>query len=240
MTILRWLIGIPVLLVAGWLTFIQPSFEHRFRITLEVDTPEGLRSGTSVWSVNCTEPLGGFLRSMTGGCQTRGEAIVVSLPDGRALIGLMAFGSRVEIADIYDTAPRAFGFRGSGANGGWFSQAPSWTGTQLLTNGLIPALVTFADLGNPKTARLLSPSNDDFAKEFGLGYRFRRAMLEMVPVGIWPLNRVGITGVPTATGIDVKLPWLLAAKNYGYLSGRSGCNPWTELCLHSGMFTRRY
>ncbi len=55
---------------------------------------------------------------------------------------------------------------------------------------------------------------DDIAKTFGDGYAFKRAWVEMVPAGIWPLsalglpfNFLGLTGTPVTRGIEKRLPW---------------------------------
>ncbi len=184
----------------------HPTNQHRFRITLDIDTPEGLRSGSSIWSVSCTEPMK-FLGVMGGaGCRVRGEAIFVPLPNGRAVIGLMVYGAKGKGVDIDDTAARAFDFKGGGAGGGWYSQAPHWTGSRPLKGERIPTLVTFTDLGDPKTVRELRPEGVDFVAAFGNGYRFNGATLEMVDPGFWPFNLFGLTGEPTAKLIEARLP----------------------------------
>jgi hypothetical protein len=69
----------------------------------------------------------------------------------------------------------------------------------------IPTLVTFTDLNDPKTARVVQP--EKFEQEFGPGVRFKRAWLETVSRGIWPLNLLDITGEPITWEIEQKLPW---------------------------------
>ncbi|KPH78956.1 hypothetical protein [Bosea vaviloviae] len=212
---LRWLVGFPVVAAVLWAVFLQPTYEHRFRITLEVETPDGPRSGSSVWSVFCSEPISA-LRSMTGGCSAHGEAIFVSLPNGQALIGLMAYGPKGQGVDIYDTAPRALGFKGGGADGGWFSQAPKWREKRPLVGNRIPTMVTFADLSDPMTARVLNPDGSNFAVVFGEGYRFRRATLEMVPAGLWPFNLLRLFGTPFTSEIEKRIPFLASHREQLY------------------------
>jgi hypothetical protein len=225
---LAWLFGVPFMVWLVWTQLVQPTYEHRFRVTLEVDTPEGPRRGSSVWSVTCTEPAGGPLRQLpTGGCNLRGEAVVVDLPNGRHLIGLMATGPRAEGVNLYEIARQAFAFDGGSGEVSWFSQAPKWAGTRPLDPPLIPTLVTFTDITDPASARVvyataydgittagsyygtgIVPIND-FSYVLGPGYAFKRATLGMVPVGIWPLNLIGITGEPVTRGIEGKLPAMM-------------------------------
>ena len=47
-------------------------------------------------------------------------------------------------------------------------------------------------------------------KSFGADARLVRATLEIVPAGIWPLNKIGVTGEPITTGIVSELPWWTA------------------------------
>ncbi|MFM9973075.1 MAG: hypothetical protein ACKVON_00700 [Beijerinckiaceae bacterium] len=227
---LAWLLGVPFAL---WLVVSHYYVhEHRFRIILDVDTPEGLRRGSSVWSVTCHEPLSDFLRAYTGVCNVRGEAVFLELPQGRSLIALMALGPKGEGVDLYDLAPRAFGFTGIGASGGWYSQAPTWTGSRILPPGRTPTIVTFTDLKDPTTAKVVyatspkivcntpitAPHNADgckqfkaegtdildrFPETFGPGTAFKGLTLEMVPVGWWPLNLIPVPWPHWLFGVSV-------------------------------------
>ena len=51
-----------------------------------------------------------------------------------------------------------------------------------------------------------------------------RATLEIVPVGIWPLNSLGITGEPITTNIDEKVRWLNHLGKYNRIPD----NPFTS------------
>ena len=89
-----------------------------------------------------------------------------------------------------------------------------------LTCDLVPTLVTFTDLNNPTTARVVRP--DEFPAAFGAGVRLRGARIEM-------------TADPVTSGIEKKLTWLPHPK---YLSGRFACGPNESHCLHGGHLTR--
>lgn len=208
------LIGAPVLLVFGWNVFVQPSYEHRFRITLAVTTPDGVKEGSSVWSVTCSEPLPGGLSTMTGGCSTVGEAVFVDLGHGRNLIALMARGPLGDGVDVYDLAARAFDYANVPRNrdgnriASWISYAPHWQGSRALAGNNILTVVSFADLNDPASARVVEATHAGIASVLGAGYRLERIALEMVPAGIWPLNLIGLSGAPVTSGIGIHLKWI--------------------------------
>lgn len=59
--------------------------------------------------------------------------------------------------------------------------------------------MTFANLGDPRTARVVPA--DHLGEEFGMGYQLRRAWIEKVPVGWWPANALGLSGESVTKGI---------------------------------------
>lgn len=69
----------------------DPYPPFRYRMTVEVETPEGLRSGSAVREVVFYPPL---LRAQSEvGTSYRGEAVTVDLPGGRALYALLSSSS---------------------------------------------------------------------------------------------------------------------------------------------------
>ena len=57
------------------------SASYRFRMTVEVETPQGLKTGSSVMEVRLTRGMA--IGDSSGvGSSVRGEAVVVDLPDG--------------------------------------------------------------------------------------------------------------------------------------------------------------
>jgi hypothetical protein len=73
----------------------------------------------------------------------------------------------------------------------------------------MPVLVTFSDVGDPKSGRLVMP--DEFERIYGSGVRLERILVEMVPAGIWPFSAFdwppSFAGEPVTRGIEKKLPW---------------------------------
>jgi hypothetical protein len=84
------LVGIVLALVlVGVVVWKHRTEKFRFRMTVEIDTPAGLRSGSSV----IENRIRHFIPIMMDGAgiqfTTRGEAVAVDLPDGRTLFLLV-------------------------------------------------------------------------------------------------------------------------------------------------------
>jgi hypothetical protein len=190
------IIAIPVAWVGGAFVYeTLNTYSHRFRLTIEVDTPEGVKAASSVIQATHTGKATGL--PQTGGTYSsvRGEAVFVELGNNRHVIAVLAFGPHAGQDQIDQLAADAFGRN----RAFWYKEAPSWTGRAELTGDLIPTLVTFTDLNDPTTAQVVRP--DAFESVFGPGVRFKRAWIE-------------ITGDPVTRGIEKKLPWLLHVERY--------------------------
>ncbi|WP_332684970.1 hypothetical protein [Bosea sp. (in: a-proteobacteria)] len=219
MKVLIWIVSVPLLLTFGWGWFVQPSYEHRFRIAVAIATPDGVKEGSSVWSVTCTEPVPIAGASvMTGGCKTVGEAIFVDLGQGRNLIALMARGQFGGGVDVYDIAARAFDYAGLPRSRDgrpifsrwWYSYAPAWQGRRELRGNNMLTLASFASLEEPASGRVVQPTPAGFETVLGAGYQLERITLEMVPAGIWPFNITGLSGTPVSKGIEQRIPLLIS------------------------------
>ena len=91
-----------------------------------------------------------------------------------------------------------------------FSEMNRITGPAVaVTGALIPVLVSFADIGDARTVRLVPP--DGVEAVLGPGYRLHGFSVEVVPNGLWPLDFGGPLGEPVTRGIEARLPWLNGA-----------------------------
>ena len=163
---------------------------NRFRLTLEVETPDGLKSGSSViqtwsWESGCWGPIEACgIRS-----RARGEAVFVDLGHGKNVIGILGWGpSGLDQDKIYGLTRAALA---PGQRVAW-NDEQKLKGRGDLPPDYVPTLITFADLNDPKTARVVRP--DEFEQVFGPGVHFRRASIET-------------TSAPVTRGIEKKLPW---------------------------------
>jgi hypothetical protein len=172
---------------------------HKYRLTVAVETPEGVKSAASVMAVH---PDRGYSRG--GQTRTKGDAVLVDLGGGKNLLALMAHidNNSLELDGMNYVALRAYNAAGRKAS---FNEMSRMTGEVAVKDTVIPVLVTFSDLGNPDTAQTVLP--DDLEAALGKGFHLQGISVEVVPNGIWPLDFGGPLGEPVTRGIEAKLPW---------------------------------
>src|SRR5450631_1818995 len=177
---------------------------HKYRLTVEVQTPEGVKSASGVMAVH---PDRGYSRG--GHIRTRGDAVLVDLGGGRNLLALLAhLDKSIDFDDVNYLALRAYKAGGRNVS---FNEMSKMSGAVPVAGSLIPVLLTFSDLRDPSTARVVPP--DDPEVTLGKGFRLRAVSVEVVPNGLWPLDFGGVLGGPVTRGIEAKLPWWNAADN---------------------------
>jgi hypothetical protein len=193
---------LAVLFVGDQIRINRPG--HKYRLTVEVETPTGPKSASGVMSVH---PDRGYSRA--GHTRTRGDAVLVDLGGGKNLIALLAHPDKsLDLDGMNYLALRAIKAAGREVS---FNAMSAMTGTFPVTGALIPVLVSFSDLGNPATARVVPP--DNLEAVLGSGFHLRGVTIEVVPNGFWPLDFGGALGEPVTRGIEAKLPWWNAAGN---------------------------
>lgn len=202
----------PALL--GGCSLLRPIVPtYRYRLTVEVDTPQGMRSGSSVIEVATSIASKLALRPGELGWRVRGEAVAVELPNGKVLFALLSKPGQAEGANQF--ALNALADR-SWANEQEFlatvnaaiarrdiAELPRvaktsrrrWEPAPPPTDPAIdyPLLVTFGNIADPKTVAKVDPN--DLAASFGPGVRLRRITVQM-------------TDAPVTTGIEKRLGWL--------------------------------
>jgi hypothetical protein len=196
----KWIgpIGLLAALVIGdQIRINRPG--HKYRLAVEVETPEGVKSAAGVLSVH---PDRGYSRH--GSTLTKGDAVWVDLGSGRNLALLLAqLDDRgLELDGMNFVALRAFNAAGRKTT---FNAMNQMTGTAPVTGALIPVLAAFSDANDPATMRVVKP--DDFEATYGKGFALRGVTVEAVPNGFWPLDFGGVFGEPVTRGIEAKLPW---------------------------------
>jgi hypothetical protein len=178
---------------------------HKYRLTVEVETPEGVKSASGVMAVH---PDRSYSRG--GRTQAKGDAVFVDLGGGKNLVALLAhIDGTIDLDGINYVALRAYG--AAGGKRVTFNDMNRLTGIVPVKDALIPILVTFTDPKNPGSARLVAPDNVEAA--LGKGFRLHEITAEVVPNGVWPLDFGGPLGEPVTRGIEARLPWLNGADN---------------------------
>jgi hypothetical protein len=204
---------------------------HKYRLTVEVETPEGRKSASGVMAVHPD-------RSYSRGGQTRtaGDAVFVDLGGGKNLVALLAHvDNKLELDGMNYVALRAY--TAAGGKRVSFNEMSRLSGAVPVKDALIPVLVTFGDPANPATARNVPPA--DAEAILGKGYRLQGITAEVVPNGYWPLDFGGVLGEPVTRGIRTKLPWLNGAGDPAAAALRAAGLPGVETIDASETFTRK-
>jgi len=203
---------------------------HKYRLTVEVETPEGIKSASGVLAVH---PDRGYSRR--GHTSTKGDAIFVDLGGGKNLVALLAhIDGTLDLDGINYVALRAYKAAGRNVS---FNDMNRMTGSVPVTGALIPVLVSFAVPGDPASARTVSP--DDLAAALGKGFRLHGVSAEVVPNGMWPLDFGGALGEPVTRGVEAKLPWWNGSDTPAAVAIRAAGVPGGEAIDPKEVFTRK-
>ena len=190
---------LTVLVIGDQIRINRPG--HKYRLTVEVETSDGVKSASSVLAVHPD-------RSYSRGGRTRtvGDAVYVDLGGAKNLVALLAHldEGKFDLDGINYVALRAY--TAAGGKRVSFNEMSRQSGMVPVQGALIPVLVTFSDPANPGTARVVLPGDSESV--LGKGVRLKGLTAEVVPNGYWPLDFGGALGEPVTRGISAKLPWL--------------------------------
>lgn len=203
---IKWIVPILLLVaiyLADQIRIGRP--DHKYRLTVDVQTPAGDRKASGILSVRPNRSYGGT-GSGSSLPQTKGDALLVDLGDGKNLVVLLAYGADGSNFDDANFLPtrvlgardRRIGFRDVKTLAG----APA----VVVPNEFKPVFVTFADLVDPKSARRIDPN--DLEASFGKGYRLRNFSVDVIANGFWPFDVGGALGEPVTRAIEAQLSWL--------------------------------
>lgn len=200
-----WLLLAALLLSSCGMSDDTPTY--RYRLKVEVETPEGLKTGSSVIEVDTS--VAGRLSIPTPGAvrhRVRGEAAAVDLPDGKTLFALLRSEDDVDFASriMFLLAPKGVdkngdAFLGRFANMLEMTEPIELPATQAKINPSLaqmkgrPMLVTFGDLDDPTSVERVDP--DNLAATLGEGVSLKRITVQ-------------VTDDPVTTGIEQRLGWL--------------------------------
>jgi hypothetical protein len=185
-------------------------YTHRYRLSVAVEANGSTHIGSSVIEVtwikqpqNLPIPVPEFVANV------RGEAAVVDLGDGRALVALLGPADPLDVP----TPPEFLAMHGLSDSSTSFQLIAKQSGARGLEGKNIPALVMFADKAKPDTARIAKPHGPD--GELVPGVKLLGATIE-------------ITADPVTNDIGEKLPWWpmkdrpAAVARRAWLEGRIG------------------
>lgn len=193
---------------------IEPSETLRYRVTVEVETPVGIKTGSSVWEYKITDVKIGF---SPWSQDYRGEAVAVDLPNGRTLFALLKSGDGfpeypedvirrklIQTPEFKADYERAFltvfpEWRSRGET--WIvpAELPPFAQGEKPRSGY-PLLVTFRDRADPASAERINPQ--DLGTAFGDGYRLKSISIT-------------VTDEPVTDGIVKRQEWFRKARKSG-------------------------
>jgi hypothetical protein len=197
----------------------SPHHKVRFRMTVEVETPEGLKTGSSVMEMSAW--MGAYkFPGTTGAGQTfRGEAVAVDLPRGQTLFALVTNGYNGATQDVQDAIVRNLEPPGIPAGEKLVAlfeklSRPESIGRTFEVvdhpHALRPPLVRFRDIRDPTSVELVDPN--DLTKSFGPGVKLKRIVLivtdepvtkeigkRLAPMGIKPGHSLDRTEYPSGS-----------------------------------------
>lgn len=198
------LAGTAIGLLTGckWLGYPRASL--RYKMTVEVNTLEGIRTGASI--VESTYTSGPDTGGGSGLQSTlKGEAVAVDLPSGETLFALLSSPAQLSAPDYHDQLFNDALMAGAVATPPMPRRYNSseWAEMRKVANTLKPSLelptelypmlVRFRDERIPETLEVVDPK--DISSTFGAGY-----LLEAI--------RLQVTDAPITSKIQVRLPWL--------------------------------
>jgi hypothetical protein len=201
--------GVLTVFLSGCALAEDKAPDYRYRLTVEVETPEGLRTGSSVIEVHQTlVRAGGSPANQAVSWRLRGEAVAVDLPNGKTLFALLRsdndpdWASRIyillapqnneEFEDALSGVTKLTGKR---------TLPRMWPPVAFLEErSAYPIMVAFADLADPASVAIVDP--DNLEATFGKGVRLKRITVEL-------------TNAPVTTGIEKRLRWWgMSLKNF--------------------------
>ena len=168
---------------------------YRFKMTVDVETPQGLRTGSSVYEVTAFKTSELIAGGTSSDSTVKGEAAAVDLPGGRTLFALLKtinpMRDDLALMSMAALDPAFSNNRVESTKRIAFGDGIRSPNEVVVSD--YPLLVNFRDLSAPHTVERIDAAN--LAATFGPDYRLRRIMVQ-------------VTDEPVTTGIVKRLTWL--------------------------------
>ena len=175
----------------------RPTGRYNFRMTVAVDTPQGLRAGSSVYEVKGITTHDPFRGNRGQMARIRGEAVAVDLPNGKTVFATMS-SERHPNADS-GLAVLSISVLDPSFENDWQASArrielgEGREGSVALKQSDYPYLAVFRDIQVPSSVERIDP--DNASATLGNGYQIQSISME-------------VTYDPVTVGLENRLPWL--------------------------------
>ena len=166
-------------------------------MTVEVEVAGEIKSAASVIEVRLSKQRRFSSEVPSVATRVIGEAVFLDFGAGRNVIALLASGPFGGYLDYpQHVVPHHFTLSYADRD---LEKFPRLSGHWNLDGKWLPTLVTFGDLNDPKSARVVHP--DEFERVFGPGIQFGRVWVEM-------------TSDPVTRGIEQKMRMLTTHRDW--------------------------
>ena len=197
--------GAGLIALPGCNAIFPKRHAFRFRMTVEVDTLQGLRTGSSVMEMSAALATFKLPDSAAVDLSFKGEAVAVDLPGGQTLFSLVVNGYQGKDfrADVIQTFDPSYPHEQALVNLFAVLGKPESIGrTGEIRPKNVPPLVRFRDIHNPKSVELIDPN--DLAKSFGPGVKLKRIFLVVVnqPITTGQKSRLQNIGILPDHSLD--------------------------------------
>jgi hypothetical protein len=185
------------------------STTFRYRLTMEVETPDGLRTGSSVIEVRVDQLGPNSIPNRNGAdVIATGEAVSVDLPNRKTIYALLVSENNRSWAEwVMISITPAFSAKYNGRLAPRLEDMlnnrnkivvpryfPRQHPSQPKNVNFYPMFVTFDNQRDPSSVRMINP--DDFSATLGKGIILKHLTVQL-------------TDAPISEGITRRLPWLL-------------------------------
>ncbi len=143
----------------------------RYKITMNVQTPGGLKSGSAVREIVINKFAGFNPEKADFTSKIYGEAVIVDLGE-KKLFGLLERDTYNEVFYTFPTGKAPL----SESSIAYYKSLPIGT-KAILDKKHWPRMVTFADLKDPKSVQPVN--QNDLAKTFGEGFKLENIQIEI-------------------------------------------------------------
>lgn len=186
-----------VVAAAGFYHRAYPTISHRYRLTVEVETPDGVKSGSSVIEAGA-EKVQPILTDRNAIPFFKGDAVYIDLGHGKNLVALLVGGEKAQDPDLFKImAVKAFKAGNCTTNMCSWKNIAEMSGEHVLKPELLPTFVTVGDVTHSESVREVMPR--EFTSIFGPAYKLKRVWIEL-------------TDAPVTRGLEQHLPFLVSEK----------------------------
>lgn len=178
----------------GMSDYIIPK-TWRYKITVEIETPEGVKSGSAVREVQASKNAANIVNRDAPAIEYKiiGEAVAIDLQELGILFALIDWSSRMEIETAFPTK-----YTSPSEYINFYNQLSLGTSAELNTNH--PKMVTFTDINDLGTSKLVYENTlydnghvqyvNNFEEVFGEGVHLKKITVQITDEPItWKMEK---------------------------------------------------